>query len=444
MRLISQVREVRGPPRAAAVRVPREHWAPIVAQAALSGLALAGLLLAMGAASHPSSLVPGRKAGFPGWLHGPLAGFGLNLSTRALVILFLVMCGCYLIVLLFKDAISTRGVVGAIVGLHVVFFLSPILLSTDVFNYLDYGRLGVLHGLNPYQHGPASAPHDPFFPFTGWHYATSVYGPLFTLVTYALVPLGVAGSVWTLKFLTAAASLGCVALVAACAARLGRPPLPAAMFVGLNPVLLVFGVGGVHNDMFMMLLLLGGVYLALTGREASASLSVVSAAAVKASSGLVLPFLVLGAARRGRALVGALIGFAAFAILALAAFGSHGLGFFGAIAAQQRHGSLHSVPKELAQLFGTSDAVGEIRLLALATFVLLCAALLLRTYFDRDWLAAAGWATFALLMTTTWLLPWYVIWLLPFGALVIDSQLDLAALALGGFLIALRIPVLLG
>ena len=34
-----------------------------------------------------------------------------------------------------------------------------------------------------------------------------------------------------------------------------------------------------------------------------------------------------------------------------------------------------------------------------------------------DWLAAAGWATVAMLLAVTWLMPWYVVWLLPFAAL---------------------------
>jgi hypothetical protein len=31
----------------------------------------------------------------------------------------------------------------------------------------------------------------------------------------------------------------------------------------------------------------------------------------------------------------------------------------------------------------------------------------------RDWLSGAGWATLALLASLGWLMPWYVIWLLP-------------------------------
>ena len=65
------------------------------------------------------------------------------------------------------------------------------------------------------------------------------------------------------------ASLGCVALVWACATRLGRPALPATLFFGLNPVLLAYAVGGAHNDLLMLVAALGGIYLLLGGRQSA-------------------------------------------------------------------------------------------------------------------------------------------------------------------------------
>src|SRR5207237_8478892 len=95
----------------------------------------------------------------------------------------------------------------------------------------------------------------------------SPFGPLFVVASYALVPLGVAGGLWALKLITAAASLVIVWLVWRCAERLGRDPLRAALFVGLNPVVLLFGVGGAHNDFLAIAFVMAGVYLAVAGRE---------------------------------------------------------------------------------------------------------------------------------------------------------------------------------
>ena len=91
-----------------------------------------------------------------------------------------------------------------------------------MFGYLGYARLGALHGLDPYSHVPAEAPGDAVFPFVGWPFKHSPYGPLFTLGSYALAPLGLAGGLWALKALAAAASLGAIALVGYAAHALGR------------------------------------------------------------------------------------------------------------------------------------------------------------------------------------------------------------------------------
>jgi hypothetical protein len=46
------------------------------------------------------------------------------------------------------------------------------------------------------------------------------------------------------------------------------------------------------------------------------------------------------------------------------------------------------------------------------------------------------------LLTSTWLLPWYVVWLLPLAALAEDRRLQIAALLFCGYVIWARLPVL--
>jgi Glycosyltransferase family 87 len=406
----------------------------------LIALVAAALALAIGAASQPSPLVPARKGGFSGWLRGPL-DFGLSLRPSGFVVLLLAMCACYLCLLAWADRVPVRAAVTSIVAVHVIFLLAPLLLSTDAFNYLDYARLGVVHHLNPYQHTPVAASHDVAFPYIGWRTATTVYGPLFTLASYPLGALSLSEGLWTVKLATAAASLGCVWLVWAGARRLGRPPLSAAMFVGLNPVLLVYAVGGAHNDVLMMLLALCSIYLLLTEREVGGALAIVGAGAIKLSAGLLLPFLLIGARRPLRMLLGALAGAAGLAAVAFAVFGSHALSFVHVLSVQQQHGSLHSVPKTVSQTFGLGSNPVGVRLFAAGAFGVALAVLLARAYRGADWVTTAGWATLALLLATTWLLPWYVVWLVPLAALSESWPLRLATVALGAFVIALRIPL---
>ena len=90
--------------------------------------------------------------------------------------------------------LPARWIVAAIVAVHAIFLLSPPLALTDVFNYINYGRMEVVHHLNPYTTIPILEPHnDPSFLLSNWHELLSPYGPLFTLLTFAVVPLGVAG-----------------------------------------------------------------------------------------------------------------------------------------------------------------------------------------------------------------------------------------------------------
>jgi len=242
--------------------------------AALALTVLGALAIVIVAAAHSSSLVPPAKGGFGVWMVGPFRGAagGLTRDHDTLASLFsvliLLMAGCYALLVAAGRHVPLRWAVGAIVATHVLFVLGPPLLLTDVFNYLDYARMGTLHGLNPFTAVPGDAGGDPTYHYATWHHLSSPYGPLFTLFTYLLVPLDFKPSYWTLKLLLMAASLGSLYLVWRTALRLRRPAVPALVFVAFNPLLLVFGLGGFHNDFLIMLAVLAGILLLLNGRPA--------------------------------------------------------------------------------------------------------------------------------------------------------------------------------
>ena len=56
-------------------------------------------------------------------------------------------------------------------------------------------------------------------------------------------------------------------------------------------------------------------------------------------------------------------------------------------------------------------------------------------------LTSPGWAYVAVLVTTAWLLPWYVAWAVPFAALSADRRLLGAVWALTLSIVVLRLPV---
>src|SRR6201999_2000696 len=168
------------------------------------------------------------------------------------------------------------------------------------FSYLDYARLGVRHGLDPYVNAPEAAPNDPAFAHVTWTETSSAYGPLFTLATYPLAWLPIWLAVAILKAVAAASVLGLAWVVSRLARWRDVDPARAAAFVALNPLVLIHVVGGAHNDGLAMLLATLGIAAMLTAREASAGAAFVAAAAIKAPAAIAAPFALVAAARTGK------------------------------------------------------------------------------------------------------------------------------------------------
>ena len=392
---------------------------------ALGGLLVTSALFALSAAGTPSFFVPASRHGLPPWLAGPLQGATIDWGILAPLLLLGGMFLCYVGVLAASSAISGRAAVVAIGALHVLFVLSPVLLSTDLFGYLAFARLEAAHDLSPYTHAVEEIPGDPINSYLSAVWPTSLstpYGPIFVLTTSALVPLGIPAATWILKIATAAAALGCVALVAGCARALGRPAVPAALFVGLNPLWLAWALGGAHNDLLMMLLLMVGAYLVVSQRERLGSAAIVAASVgVKATAGLVLPFVFVASRRRGGVIIGAVVAGVVIGVLALAAMGVDFLGYAPALAEQAEHMSSQSVPQALGHLLGLGGITSGLRLVMSLTFLAAVVLLLVHAWRTGRWIEPAGWAMIALLLTSSSLHPWYIVGLAPLAA-VGDSR----------------------
>ena len=361
----------------------------------------------------------------------------------------------YLGVLHWAPVLGRRVVWGAIVVLVVGFAVAPVLLSHDVFSYVDYARLGVRHGLDPYVQPPRAAPADAAFAQVTWPDTTSAYGPLFTLATYPLAWLPVGVAVAALKAVAAISVLGLAALVARIAAWRGVDPLRAAAFVALNPLVLVHVVGGAHNDGLTMLLAMLGVAAILTAREASGGAALLAAAAVKASALFLAPFALIAAARHpptglkrpysgrlrpvGQLLLGALVAAVGIGVGAYLAFGWEWLDALGLAGENQGRSSHLSIPTTFARLLDFDHDTATT--IALALYAATLVYLLAWTWRGNDWLRAAAWAALGLLLATSWLLPWYLIWPLPLVAISRDRTLQLLALALTAYQLGARIPL---
>jgi len=124
------------------------------------------------------------------------------------------------------------------------------------------------------------------------------------------------------------------------------------------------------------------------------------------------------------------------AAASLLAFGLH----IPDLSTQSRLVTNVSVPNLLGLALGSGGETTSLHVVlsaVLAGSVLLCCWL---AYRWRDAVTASGWANVALLVTLSWVLPWYVLWVLPLAALSSSRRLRVAALALGVYLIIAWAP----
>jgi alpha-1,6-mannosyltransferase len=373
----------------------------------------------------------------PDFMLGPLGG-GLGLSGREYYLCLWVAFIAYAVVARHAAALGPRVVWGAIAAGVTLFALAPPLLSQDAFSYISYARMTVDHGVNPYATAPIALPGDAAFPHVAWVLAPSAYGPLFSILTLPLGLLGVTAAFWSLKAAVALCVLGLAMVTAKVARRRGADPLTAAAFVALNPIVLVEVVGGGHNDALMMLLAMGGVAAALAGRELAAGAGLVLAAAVKISGGLAAPFALISSRNRGSFLLGGLLAAAVVVAVTIPLYGHGALDSFALLGDNQNLTTRLSLPRIASNLPLVSlDAA---RAVALVAYGFLLLWLLRWTWRGGDWVRAAAWATFGLLLATSWILPWYLLWVLPLAAIAEDRALVGATLALCGLQLAFGVP----
>ncbi|MHB1538247.1 MAG: hypothetical protein ACYCUM_00930 [Solirubrobacteraceae bacterium] len=504
-------------------------------------IVLCSLLVVVLAANRPGYLSPSTSPGFfPGWLAGPLGGLwpgfprGSSILRGVFTVSVIAMYVSYVLCVREAPRLGGRLVIGAIVLLQVIFLLSPPLTLTDVFNYIDYARMEVVHHLNPYTTIPVIEPHsDPAYALSNWHELLSPYGPLFTIMMFALVSSSIVVSFWLAKGLLAVTSLACLLLIWKCARLLGRDPVRAVAFVGLNPIVLLWGLGGIHNDYEMMFFILLACYLLLRSRasgkaashaavthaavthaavthatvphatvphatvphatvphaavlaaggtshagngatpsptapaapaapaaaprrlavvrswlfplawlEILAGISLAAAVFIKASGAIVVPVIVLAVARAPRrgvqTILGGVIGTVVFSALTYFAFGAHipDLGTQGSLVTNL---GLPNLLGFVLGLGGETTTLRESLIVVLVLAVIACSLGAWRS--GGDFVTYAAWSSLALLATLAWVLPWYVVWVVPFTALSRSRRLRVATMLFSIYIMLAWLP----
>ncbi|MGE0214366.1 alpha-(1-_6)-mannopyranosyltransferase A [Mycolicibacterium sp.] len=340
------------------------------------------------------------------------------------------------------------------------FWLTPLLLSVPVFSrdtysYLAQGAL-LRDGFDPYVVGPIENPNsllDNVSPI--WTTTTAPYGPAFILVA-KFVTMLVGDDVVAGTMLLRLGMLPGLALLIWAAPRVARhvgANGAAALWICvLNPLVIIHLMGGVHNEMLMVGLMMAGIALTFAGRPVAGVTLIAVAVAVKATAGLALPFMVWVWARalrdrRGyspaKAFVAAtaaslLVFVGVFAVLSLAA--GVGLGWLTALAGSVKIINWLTVPTATANLINA--VIGLVlpvnfyavlettRIIGIATIAIAAPVLWWRfRRSDRDVLVGIALLMGVVVLFVPAALPWYYTWPLAVVAALAQSRRSIALIA---------------
>jgi hypothetical protein len=337
-----------------------------------------------------------------------------------------------------RRAGRVRVVVALAFAIQLVPLAAPVLLSTDVYTYWARARVSVANGGNPYVDPPSRYPDDPAFARMGasWRDRPTGYGPAFTLVSEghaAIAGRSPARAALLYKGLAAASMLVIVVL----AAMLGREKAFAAAFVGWNPLLALQFAGGGHNDALMTALVLAALAFAARERRWLAGAAWATAIAVKWFPLLLLPLRALEARRTGRRVdhLGFAVAAGVIAGFAFWRYGGEWLESFGTFSGQLRRTTSLSPARWLTGM-GVSETSAIASLVAL--FVVGYIWLLREAWRGR---ARLGLCAALVLLTTSWLVPWYAVWAVPLAAIEEDRTARILALALSAYLLRGAVPL---
>ncbi|RVW08981.1 alpha-(1-_6)-mannopyranosyltransferase A [Prescottella agglutinans] len=198
-----------------------------------------------------------------------------------------------------------RSTINGRVGLRALMWTvpawtAPMLLavpmfSRDAYSYLAQGAL-LRDGFDPYAVGPVVNPGILLDNVSNvWTTTTAPYGPISLLIGQGITAVTGDNVVAGTMLLRVAFLPGLAMMMWALprlALQLGGRPTIAVWLAVLNPLVLIHLIGGVHNELLMVGLMVAGITLALDRKHVAAIALIALGVAVKAMAGIALPFIV--------------------------------------------------------------------------------------------------------------------------------------------------------
>jgi alpha-1,6-mannosyltransferase len=328
---------------------------------------------------------------------------------------------------------STRDVLVLCVSWALPLLVAPPLFSADIYAYAGQGHLVVNH-LDPYLYGPGDFEPTSKWSFNVdgvWRFSPAPYGPLWLWLTGRAVGIPENHLVVSIYVIRGLAVVGFVLMawsVHRLSKLIGIPPERALWLTMLNPLLLLHGLAGAHNDILMTGLLVAGLTVAavhpgVRGLVAGSAL-VTLAVLIKAPAIVALPFVPLLSPRQQRRWVPLAIGAVTAGVVAegIALLTRLGWGWVGVLGRQGEHPSVWSLAWGVRRASSaTTRAVlgapagdvvdSAVEALFLALLAIVLTALWLRAFRGRlDPVTGAGLALLAVFVLSFSAQPWYLAW----------------------------------
>ncbi len=365
----------------------------------------------------------------------------MQLVAVSIVVLVLLLAAYAWAVLIFRRR-QDKGLLSILTItflLCLLLVIIPPLVSKDVFSNIFYSKIAARYHDNPYVVTPQRFSGDQLMVYVSlnWKNTAIVYGPLHTYLSM-LLNLG-AGEGITANILVFKGAMAVfhfanilivwfiLGLIAPRRQRFGT------MLYAWNPIALTIGVGGGHNDVMMMTLVLLAVYLLLKERKWAGFVCLCLSVLIKYISVILVVALIiyLVSAKKGRA--ERLRALALYAGVFLLIFVLFFLPFWagpGTLSSTLRNLQLNNyssiggcisaafafvfqfilrLPSSLSATLGS--ILSKLLLLPIFLAALWFAPRRMRTW--RDVPDCFFWVTLAYLATTSYYMPWYFLWLLP-------------------------------
>lgn len=310
------------------------------------------------------------------------------------------------------------------------------IFSRDIFAYIGQGRL-MTAGQDPYEDGISTLSN--WFQLgadTTWAETETPYGPVFLWIEEAVVRIAGADepdlAIFLFRLVAVAGVVLIMVFVPRLARLLGTDDARAQWITAANPLFIISFVASGHNDSLMVGLALAGVWCAATGRGLLGVLLVTASVGIKPITLVLLPFIGLLWAGRGAswtrrftywaltagiaavvmAVVGVLNGFGWGWLTVMLGTGTGSVPWspvgIAAEATRVVLGSLGLPDNWVLDVFKTAG-----RLLS----VLVVLWLMFRGRHEHL-MQRMTWAFTALVILSPIIQPWYLLWLLPFFAVV--------------------------